>query len=167
MRGRIVAACRLYLQPRLRVNFNDDDRVCGEREHVHCLRRRVQLRWQWRPGGRLFMLCWLCVDVQYKRSVPGHDRHLSRVWSRVRMLWRYGTTIHVHVQRWQLLPYCLVEHQRHSVFCGGILRWREPSAAELYHGRVRTRRTRAPISPPRMRHGAFHMCLLRVCVCVC
>ncbi len=102
MRWRDGAACRLYMQPRLRFDIHDDDRVRGQHEYMCCLRSRLQLRWQWRPGGGVFVLSWVrvdCDDVQRLRVDVIHVPP-NRLWRGQRVCGRLDAAGRVHVQRW-------------------------------------------------------------------
>jgi hypothetical protein len=102
VRWRDGAACRLYMQPRLRFDIHDDDRVRGQHEYMCCLRSRLQLRWQWRPGGGVFVLSWVrvdCDDVQRLRVDVIHVPP-NRLWRGQRVCGRLDTAGRVHVQRW-------------------------------------------------------------------
>jgi hypothetical protein len=55
-------ASGLHLQRWLCIHIHDDNRVCGQHEHMRCLWLRLQLRRGWRPAGGVFVLCWLRLD---------------------------------------------------------------------------------------------------------
>ena len=63
VRRRISATGRLHVQPRLRLNVYNDDRVCGNHGHLRCLWCRLQLCGKWRAGSAVFVFAWVCVDL--------------------------------------------------------------------------------------------------------
>ena len=68
MRGRVIASGNVHLQRWLCIHIHDDNRVCGQHEHMRCLWLRLQLRRGWRPTGVVFVLARLRVNrVDVKR----------------------------------------------------------------------------------------------------
>ena len=100
MRGRVIASGNVHLQRWLCIHIHDDNRVCGQHEHMRCLWLRLQLRRGWRPTGVVFVLARLRVnrvDVKHMRIDVFHlpDDRLRR-GKCVRR--RNGATGRLHVQ---------------------------------------------------------------------
>jgi hypothetical protein len=100
VRGRGRATGRLYMQPRLRFNLHDDDRVCRQQQHVPCLRCWLRLRWKWHPGSSLFMLCGLRIDLDDVKRVRRQQRHVFDRWLRPgqRVRWWDGAACRLRMQ---------------------------------------------------------------------
>ncbi len=62
MRGRRSAARYLFLQPWVRLFVDNHHRVRGCHRHMRHVWGRLELCWERRPGGRVFLLGWVCLD---------------------------------------------------------------------------------------------------------
>ena len=103
--GRIGTAHRLHVQPRLRFSIHDNDRVCGQHEHVRAVWCWAQLRWQWRPSG--CMLLQPCVGVRITdiEQLHGNVVHVSALCGGYFVSGRSGTADAVYVRAWVLLAW--------------------------------------------------------------
>jgi hypothetical protein len=76
VRWRDGTTVRLYVQPRLRFSFHDDNRVFRQHGHVRCVWYWPQLRWQWHPGGRVLVFCGARVDLDDVKRMRWQHWHV-------------------------------------------------------------------------------------------
>jgi hypothetical protein len=98
------ATGRLHMQPRLRLNLHDDDRVCGNHGHLHRLWCRLELRREWRASSTLFLLRRICLDGHYVNCLRHNirDMHAGQLRRGECVRRRDGAAC-----RMRLLPWCL------------------------------------------------------------
>ncbi len=102
--GRLGAGGPVLLQRGLRVIVVDDNRVYGDRWHVHRMRCRVQLQRWWHPRGSMHMREWLCFDIRNIGRVHNNDRDVFDVPGGLPVYWCGCAAGTLHLRRWVVCP---------------------------------------------------------------
>jgi hypothetical protein len=90
------------MQPRLRFYVKCHNRLRGKQWQLPRLRRRLQLRREWRPSSFMLLHRWVCFDVYNVECLHKLDVHVFGVHSWQQVFGWCRTTRSVRLQHWVL-----------------------------------------------------------------
>lgn len=70
----------MQLQPRLFVRIHNNHRLRWCQWHMRRLWGRLQLRWEWRAGGRVHVFSRLCLDRDDIERLHCYHGHVHIGW---------------------------------------------------------------------------------------
>ena len=75
---------RMHLQPRLCIFIDNNHELRRCKWHMHRVRGGLQMRWEWRRGGCVHLLCGLRLDVDYIKRLCHYHVNVrgDRLWCR-------------------------------------------------------------------------------------
>ena len=132
------ATGRLHVQPRLRLNVVDDDRVCGNHGHLRCLWSRTQMRRCCGTARCVRMQCRILLARWCHDDMHGDDGVMHDVYCRKLLQWCCSSASGVQLHGWVLrCRGCGVDVFRHGRVVRAMwrrlgVRWRDQPTNQLH-----------------------------------